>query len=221
MARAARVKGASIAFLPMLLAQNGEKAAAAGRPELILRLGPHFGNIRLPKPHADRPWSRPQGLSIRDRNGFDMLKFRFTGSSTRACLLRDARLGCPAIDSGKGFDVKFKGLTALALVLSLTAGPALAQDKDGDKKGDAPAEKVIPQVHVARLSGIFGGQKVAYTATIGETILAADDGTQKAAIVTTAYVREPRDPNRPVTFLFNGGPGSGSVWLQMGAFGPK
>ena len=117
--------------------------------------------------------------------------------------------------------MKLKGLTALALVLSLSAGPALAQDKDGDKKGDAPAEKVVPQVHVTHLGGVFGGQKINYAATIGETILAADDGTQKAAIVTTSYVKEPRDPSRPVTFLFNGGPGSGSVWLQMGAFGPK
>ena len=117
--------------------------------------------------------------------------------------------------------MKLKGLTALALVLSLSAGPALAQDKDGEKKSDAPAEKVVPQVHVTHLSGVFGGQKINYAATIGETILSAEDGTQKAAIVTTSYVKEPRDPNRPVTFLFNGGPGSGSVWLQMGAFGPK
>jgi carboxypeptidase C (cathepsin A) len=34
-------------------------------------------------------------------------------------------------------------------------------------------------------------------------------------------VKDPRDTSRPVFFLFNGGPGSGSVWLQMGAFGPK
>jgi len=118
--------------------------------------------------------------------------------------------------------VKFNGLTALALVLAVTAGPAFAQDKGDDKdKKDAPVEKVVPQVHVTHLSGVFGGQKVNYAATIGETILSAEDGTQKAAIVTTSYVKEPRDPNRPVTFLFNGGPGSGSVWLQMGAFGPK
>ena len=118
--------------------------------------------------------------------------------------------------------MKFNGLTALALVLALTSDPAFAQDKSGaDKKSDVPVEKVVPQVHSTRLGGVFGGQKVAYTATIGETILADDDGTQKAAIVTTSYVREPRDPSRPVTFLFNGGPGSGSVWLQMGAFGPK
>lgn len=106
-----------------------------------------------------------------------------------------------------------------ALVLALAAAPALAQDKDN--KPTAKVEAVIPQVHVTKHSGVFGGQKVNYTATIAETILAADDGTQKAAIVTTSYIREPRDPSRPVTFLFNGGPGSGSVWLQMGAFGPK
>jgi carboxypeptidase C (cathepsin A) len=107
---------------------------------------------------------------------------------------------------------------ALALVLATAAMPGIAQDKAAK---DAPAETVVPQVHVTRHSGVFGGQKVNYSATIGETILKGEDGTQKAAIVTTAYVREPRDPNRPVTFLFNGGPGSGSVWLQMGAFGPK
>ena len=84
-----------------------------------------------------------------------------------------------------------------------------------------PPETVIAQKRTTRLSGTFGGQRINYAATIGETIITAEDGTQKAAIVTTAYVREARDPNRPVTFLFNGGPGSGSVWLQMGAFGPK
>jgi carboxypeptidase C (cathepsin A) len=107
-----------------------------------------------------------------------------------------------------------------ALALALAAAPAMAQDKGKDDK-PAPVEKVVPQVSTTRHSGIFGGQKVAYRATIGETILSGDDGTQKAAIVTTAYVKEPRDPSRPVTFMFNGGPGSGTVWLMMGAFGPK
>ena len=106
-----------------------------------------------------------------------------------------------------------------ALALALAAGPALAQDKPAE--APAKIEIVVPQSHTTRHSGTFGGQKVNYSATIAETILSAEDGTQKAAIVTTSYVREPRDPSRPVTFLFNGGPGSGSVWLQMGAFGPK
>jgi carboxypeptidase C (cathepsin A) len=60
-----------------------------------------------------------------------------------------------------------------------------------------------------------------YTATIAETILEGDDGRQEAVIVTTSYVKDPKDKSRPVFFIYNGGPGSGSVWLQMGAFGPK
>lgn len=113
----------------------------------------------------------------------------------------------------------FRGLTALALVMA--AGTASAQDKADEKPAATKMEKVVPQVRTTRHSGTFDGQKINYSATIGETILSGEDGTQKAAIVTTAYVKEPRDSSRPVTFLFNGGPGSGSVWLQMGAFGPK
>jgi carboxypeptidase C (cathepsin A) len=113
--------------------------------------------------------------------------------------------------------MRFWGIAALALAAAAGGGPADAQDKGGD----APIEKIEPQVRVSKHSGTFGGQRINYAATIGETILKGDDGTQKAAIVTTSYVREPRDPSRPVTFLFNGGPGSGTVWLMMGAFGPK
>ena len=111
-----------------------------------------------------------------------------------------------------------KAAISIALALALS-GAASAQDKPADKP--AKVETVVPQVKTTRHSGVFGGQKVSYSATIGETILSDKDDTQKAAIVTTSYVREPRDPSRPVTFLFNGGPGSGTVWLQMGAFGPK
>ena len=114
------------------------------------------------------------------------------------------------------------GVLAVALAGS---GAAAAQDRGATPKdkpaADAPADVVVPQVVTTRHSGTFGGQRVNYSATIGETIVKNDDGVAEVAVVTTAYVREPRDPTRPVTFLFNGGPGSGSVWLQMGAFGPK
>ena len=115
---------------------------------------------------------------------------------------------------------------SIGLALALVASPVAAQDKKpavpaAKDKPAEPVEKIVPQKHSTQMSGTFGGQRVNYTATIGETIIATDDGTQKAAIVTTAYVKDGRDSGRPVTFLFNGGPGSGSVWLQMGAFGPK
>ncbi len=95
----------------------------------------------------------------------------------------------------------------------------VAQDK-GDKQAEQPAS-IEPQVKTRDMVGTFGGQRVSYRATIGETVLESDDGKPEAVIVTTSYVKQPRDASRPVFFLFNGGPGSGSVWLQMGAFGPK
>jgi carboxypeptidase C (cathepsin A) len=111
-----------------------------------------------------------------------------------------------------------RSLAVLACML-LSAGVAAAQEHPAAErtKADIPP----PNVSVTHHVGTFGGQRIAYTATAGETYLRADDGTPRAAIFSVAYVREPRDPNRPVTFLFNGGPGSGSVWLQMGAFGPR
>ncbi|MCA3255539.1 MAG: peptidase S10, partial [Alphaproteobacteria bacterium] len=110
---------------------------------------------------------------------------------------------------------------AAAAALAMTATMAPAQDA----KGDAPKTEAAipaPTVSVTKHVGTFGGQRIAYTATASETYLKDKDGKPTASIVTTAYVKDgPRDPNRPVTFMWNGGPGSGSVWLHMGAFGPK
>jgi carboxypeptidase C (cathepsin A) len=106
---------------------------------------------------------------------------------------------------------------AFAFAAPALAQPAAAPAKEKETERPVPP----PNVSVTRHSGSFGGQRVSYSATAGETYLKADDGTPKASIFSIAYVKEPRDPNRPITFLFNGGPGSGSLWLHMGAFGPK
>lgn len=108
------------------------------------------------------------------------------------------------------------------LAATLFAMPAFAQEKPpAPDKAEKPADVRPPVVSVTRHTGNFGGVSVAYTATTGETYLKDENGTPKAAIFSTSYVKDGRDPNRPITFLFNGGPGSGSVWLHMGAFGPK
>lgn len=108
-----------------------------------------------------------------------------------------------------------------AMLAAGIAGTVAAQDSSQAPKAKGPPADRDPNVSVTRHVGTFGGERVAYTATAGETFLRAEDGTARAAIFSVSYVREPRDPNRPVTFLFNGGPGSGSVWLHMGAFGPR
>ena len=113
----------------------------------------------------------------------------------------------------------FRILPALgALALTL---PAVAAEPEGKPAAAAPARDYAANSASKVFTGTFGGRTVRYSAAVQEQVLKGDDGTPKAAIVTTAYVATPGDPSRPVTFLFNGGPGSGSVWLQMGAFGPK
>ncbi|MET1006682.1 MAG: peptidase S10 [Propionibacteriaceae bacterium] len=72
--------------------------------------------------------------------------------------------------------------------------------------------------------------RLTYTATTGRTVLreeVLEDGTFRGAqvraqIFSTAYVLDEADPaTRPVTFAFNGGPGSSSVWLHLGLLGPR
>ena len=67
------------------------------------------------------------------------------------------------------------------------------------------------------------GQRVRYTATAGETYLHDSDGNPTASIFATTYIADgTSDPRtRPVAFVFNGGPGSASLWLHLGVFGPQ
>jgi carboxypeptidase C (cathepsin A) len=80
-----------------------------------------------------------------------------------------------------------------------------------------------PKMFVTEHSGQFGGKTIAYTATAKETYLKDDKGKAVASIWSVAYTQTSTGNNiqRPVTFIFNGGPGSASVWLHMGLFGPK
>jgi carboxypeptidase C (cathepsin A) len=64
----------------------------------------------------------------------------------------------------------------------------------------------------------IGGKPVAYTATAGTLTIRDDDGKPTASMFYVAYTTG--DTHRPVTFFYNGGPGSSSVWLHMGSLGP-
>lgn len=112
-------------------------------------------------------------------------------------------------------------LALLAIAIAITALPARAADAAAAAPAASDRADPVPSRSVTRHTGTFGGQRVSYVATTGETFLRGDDGRPRASIFSVSYVREGNDPTRPVTFLFNGGPGSGSVWLHMGAFGPK
>ena len=70
--------------------------------------------------------------------------------------------------------------------------------------------------------GTFNGKKLAYRASLKEKILYEKDNPDipMASFFYTEYIAD-NDKNRPVMFSFNGGPGSASLWLHIGALGPK
>lgn len=67
----------------------------------------------------------------------------------------------------------------------------------------------------------IGGKAIDYQAIAGETYITNLTGEPIASIFAFSYIAKGNDPARPVMFVFNGGPGSSSVWLHMGAVGPR
>ena len=79
----------------------------------------------------------------------------------------------------------------------------------------APIDEArVPSRHQATI----GGKPLAYTATAGTLTLRDDEGKPTGSMFYVAYTTG--DPHRPVTFFYNGGPGSSTVWLHMGSLGP-
>src|SRR4029079_13628805 len=95
---------------------------------------------------------------------------------------------------------------------------ASTQQASGRPQPQATPTPEEPPV-VTRHSIQVGGQTLNYTATAGMMPIKNREGEVEARMFFTAYVVD--GPKRPLTFLFNGGPGSASVWLHMGAIGPK
>jgi carboxypeptidase C (cathepsin A) len=105
-----------------------------------------------------------------------------------------------------------------------TRMPAEAQSQstsrapEDQKKLPPPEEKTVVTTHSARI----GGQQINYTATAATYVIKADDGTPKATMFYVAYTKDGvTDPShRPISFVYNGGPGSASLFTHMG-MGPK
>jgi carboxypeptidase C (cathepsin A) len=90
-----------------------------------------------------------------------------------------------------------------------------------NKTPTAPAPPPVEKTSTTKHSIQINGKTLAYTATAGTLILNKDDKPW-ASIFYVAYTRDDAGDvaKRPITFAFNGGPGSSSVWLHLGALGP-
>lgn len=87
---------------------------------------------------------------------------------------------------------------------------------------DAERALPAPRRFVTRHGIAPGGVALAYTAIAGETYLYDAEGAPTASIFSFSYLKDgPPQPRRPVMFVFNGGPGSASLWLHMGVVGPR
>jgi carboxypeptidase C (cathepsin A) len=90
------------------------------------------------------------------------------------------------------------------------------------KKDEKPAEEKKPSITEGTVT--IGGKAIAYQAKAAMLpILNPEDNKPRAQIFHITYTKKDATDatKRPVTFCFNGGPGSSSVWLHLGAFGPK
>jgi len=108
------------------------------------------------------------------------------------------------------------------IAAALSADATRAATAGADKKGDKPDLPPFPADASVRQTTRVGGRSLNYLATVGSLPVRDDKGKTIAQVVFTAYTLPgSRDPARPVTFAFNGGPGAASVYLNLGAIGPK
>src|SRR5690349_17979850 len=103
------------------------------------------------------------------------------------------------------------------------------ESSTGSSTGTKPA-KPVDDLVTSQHTVTVDGQELRYTATTGRIVLREEVYTDgkfeglkpKAEVFLTAYTLDDADAaDRPVTFAFNGGPGSSSIWLHLGLLGPR
>lgn len=103
-------------------------------------------------------------------------------------------------------------LTAVLFIASLASAIPAADEPLKGKESKSQTKHMVT----------IDGKKIEYEATAGTMLLKDEEGKPQASIFYTAYTTPGVEAaQRPITFCFNGGPGSSSVWLHMGAFGPR
>src|SRR5712671_3876175 len=109
-------------------------------------------------------------------------------------------------------------LTPLALHAQEKETKTVEKEKPAEPTPPPPKEESSSTDHSIKI----GGQTIPYKAVAQTIMLKNEKEEPQALIYSTSYFRtDSKDPARPISFIYNGGPGSASVWLHMGAFGPR
>ena len=120
--------------------------------------------------------------------------------------------------------IRLVAVSAASLICALAQEPAQPPPSARPAETDRfPAPPAVEKLQQTQHSIQISGKTLAYTATAGTLVLKKDDTKPIASIFFVAYTRDDAGDKskRPVTFVFNGGPGSSSIWLHVGALGPK
>lgn len=123
------------------------------------------------------------------------------------------------------FSILLSFSTAAPLAMAEPAALQKATPKPDTSKTPAPvfqgAAALLPEDSITHHTATFSGRKIAYTAHTGTLVLRDDAGKPTARIFYVAYTQDGANPaRRPISFFFNGGPGSGSAYIHLGAAGP-
>ncbi len=109
--------------------------------------------------------------------------------------------------------MKFR-IAAAVMLLVLSAGRAARAD-------DAAIELPVTPAAITHHRVMLRGVALPYTVIAGRTTIKNKLGQPAASVFSVAYLRDGTAPaQRPIAFVWNGGPGSSSLWLHMGSFGP-
>lgn len=114
-------------------------------------------------------------------------------------------------------------VVGLFLCLAIFMAPAAAQMPEAEKPltSETGIFGLIPRNSVTEHILQTQDGPLSYTATAGTLDLYGQDGNRTAKVFYTAYIAGKGDPARPITFVFNGGPGAASAYLHLGLVGPK
>ncbi len=110
-------------------------------------------------------------------------------------------------------------MTIVSCLIAFYMPIAAEQVNEPIPKKEEPKEEVVTTSHSIQINGV----ELPYKVTVGTQLLTDDKNIPKATLFYTAYTKDNVSDlkNRPITFCFNGGPGSSSVWLHLGVFGPR
>jgi carboxypeptidase C (cathepsin A) len=123
--------------------------------------------------------------------------------------------------------MKYKLILAILAGLTVVATPVLAADHGNSSNSDSKAQTdstPAPKARHVETHGSIevGGRTIPYTATAGTIILRDKDNQPIGSMFYVAYTKDGVHDlaHRPVTFLYNGGPGASTNWLTMSGLGP-